>query len=199
MPTDETTFRVVLGVAIVLTMSVGAYHRWQAARSGEKISHQDEGYAFAAVLRLLGLGLWLVTLGYLFYPPAVEWASIPLPYAVRWAALAGVVGSGWLMYWTMSTLGKNLTDTVVTRANATLVTTGPYRWVRHPFYVTAALVMTCVTLASANALIGGLSLLILAMLAIRTPKEEAKLVERFGDSYRQYMNTTGRFWPRWHK
>jgi len=30
-------------------------------------------------------------------------------------------------------LGKNLTDTVVTRKEHTLVTSGPYRWVRHPF------------------------------------------------------------------
>jgi len=37
------------------------------------------------------------------------------------------------MYWTLSNLGKNLTDTVVTRAGATLVTTGPYRLVRLSF------------------------------------------------------------------
>ena len=58
------------------------------------------------------------------------------------------------MYWTLSSLGTNLTDTVVTRAEATLVTHGPYRWVRHPYYVTAALLMGSVTLLTANWLIG---------------------------------------------
>jgi protein-S-isoprenylcysteine O-methyltransferase Ste14 len=100
------------------------------------------------------------------------------------------------MYWTLSTLGRNLTDTVVTRATATLVTHGPYRWVRHPFYVTAGLLMLSVTLLTANWMIGVSSLLVMALLAIRTPKEEQMLIERFGDEYRRYMAMTGRFVPR---
>jgi protein-S-isoprenylcysteine O-methyltransferase Ste14 len=100
------------------------------------------------------------------------------------------------MYWTLSNLGKNLTDTVVTRAEATLVTDGPYRWVRHPFYVTAALLMASVTLLTANWLIGLSSIVVLALLAIRTPKEEQMLIERFGQQYRDYMAKTGRFIPR---
>ncbi len=95
-----------------------------------------------------------------------------------------------------SSLGKNLTDTVVTRSEATLVTNGPYRWVRHPFYVTAALLMASVTLLSANWLIGLSSFVVMALLIARTPNEERKLIEKFGDEYRKYIATTGRFIPR---
>ena len=35
----------------------------------------------------------------------------------------------------------------------------------------------------------------LAMLVVRTPIEEAKLVERFGDDYRRYMARTNRLIP----
>lgn len=100
------------------------------------------------------------------------------------------------MYWTLSSLGKNLTDTVVTRAKATLVTNGPYRWVRHPFYVTAAILMASVTVLTANWFIGISSLAVLALLAVRTPKEEQMLIERFGQDYRDYMAKTGRFVPK---
>jgi protein-S-isoprenylcysteine O-methyltransferase Ste14 len=100
------------------------------------------------------------------------------------------------MYWTLASLGKNLTDTVVTRAEATLVTHGPYRYVRHPFYATAALLMASVTMLSANWLIGASSIIVLALLAIRTPKEEQMLIDKFGDDYRRYMRMTGRFFPR---
>lgn len=41
------------------------------------------------------------------------------------------------MTWTFIVLGPNLTDTVVTRKVHGLVTTGPSRWVRHPFHVAA--------------------------------------------------------------
>ncbi len=148
------------------------------------------------MLRLAGLFLWISTIGYLWFPVSFQWAAISLPTWIRWFRV--VTGSlcSLLMYWTLSSLGKNLTDTVVTRAEATLVTHGPYRWVRHPFYVTAALLMASVTMLTANWLIGVGGVLVLGLLAIRTPKEERMLIERFGQQYRGYMARTGRFLPR---
>ena len=192
----ENPFRIALAVVIVLSMSVAAYFRIQAAKSGERISHREEGYLFAAVLRLAGLVLWINTFGYLIFPAYFRWAALPLPIWLRWLGVAGGVGCSALMYWTLSSLGKNLTDTVVTRAKATLVTSGPYRWVRHPFYVTAALLMASVTLLTANWLIGVSSLVILSLLAVRTHKEEQMLMAKFGDDYRRYTAATGRFFPR---
>jgi protein-S-isoprenylcysteine O-methyltransferase Ste14 len=40
------------------------------------------------------------------------------------------------------------------------------------------------------------SLAVLVMLLIRLPKEEEKLIERFGDAYRAYMERSGRLFPR---
>jgi len=56
--------------------------------------------------------------------------------------------------------------------------------------------MASVTLLTANWLIGVSSVAVLAFLAIRTPKEEQMLIERFGQQYRDYMATTKRFFPR---
>ena len=193
---SETPFRISLVVVIVLTMAVTVYHRLQAAASGEKISHKEEGYRFATVLRLAGLVLWISTFGYLIVPAYFQWASMALPTWLRWCGVISGALCSLLMYWTLTSLGKNLTDTVVTRAEATLVTSGPYRWVRHPFYVTAALLMASVTVLTSNWFIGVSSVAVLAMLAIRTPKEEQMLIERFGQQYREYMVKTGRFLPR---
>jgi protein-S-isoprenylcysteine O-methyltransferase Ste14 len=192
---SETPFRIALVLVLVPTAAVGAYHRIRAA-SGEKISHREEGYLFATVLRLNGLVLWIGTFGYLIFPAYFQWAAMPLPTWLRWLGVVSGALGPLLMYWTLSSLGKNLTDTVVTRANATLVTHGPYRWVRHPFYVTAALLIVSVTLLSASWLIGLSGLIGMALLVARTPKEEQMLIDRFGDEYRQYMTTTGRFFPR---
>jgi len=193
---SENPFRIALIVVIVLTMAVTIYHRLQAATSGETISRKEEGYAFAIILRLAGLVLWIATFGYLFFPTSFQWASFPLPAWARWVGVVTGTLCSLLTYWTLSSLGKNLTDTVVIRAKATLVTHGPYRWVRHPFYVTAGLLMASVTLLTANWLIGVTSLIVLALLVVRTPQEEAMLIERFGQQYRDYMAKTGRFIPR---
>ena len=193
---SENPFRVALVVVMLLTMMVTAYYRLQAASSGEKISRKEEGYVFAIVLRLAGLCLWVATFAYMIFPSSVEWAQIPLPIWIRWVGVVSGALCSLLMYWTLSSLGKNLTDTVVIRAEASLVTHGPYRWVRHPFYVTAALLMASVTVLTANWLVGLFSLIVLALLAVRTPKEEQMLIERFGQQYRDYMARTGRFFPR---
>jgi protein-S-isoprenylcysteine O-methyltransferase Ste14 len=192
---SETSFRIVLLVILVVTMSIAIYHRLRAAASRERISHEEEGCLFAIVLRLAGLLMWIAIFAYLVCPSAIAWASMALPAWLRWSGVVGGALCPLLLYWTLSSLGKNLTDTVVTRSTATLVTHGPYRYVRHPFYVTAALLLVAITLLTANWLIVVSSLLALVMLAVRTPKEEQMLVARFGDDYRRYMSRTGRFFP----
>ena len=101
-----------------------------------------------------------------------------------------------LLFWTFHSLGKNLTDTVVTRREHTLVTHGPYRWVRHPFYDVVFLWGLSLSLLTANWLLALLGFSAFAMMVVRTRIEEEKLVERFGDDYRSYMERTGRFLPR---
>jgi protein-S-isoprenylcysteine O-methyltransferase Ste14 len=51
-------------------------------------------------------------------------------------------------------------------------------------------------LLSASWLILLAGLLVFLLLAIRTPIEEQKLIERFGEEYHSYMARTGRFVPR---
>jgi protein-S-isoprenylcysteine O-methyltransferase Ste14 len=133
---------------------------------------------------------------YLVNPVRMAWAAVPLPAWLRWTGVGLALCAGLLIIWTFRNLGRNLTDTVVTRKAHTLVTTGPYRWVRHPFYSAAALAFLGNSLATANAFLfvtGGAAVL---LLVIRTRKEEANLLARFGDDYRNYMQRAGRFVPR---
>jgi protein-S-isoprenylcysteine O-methyltransferase Ste14 len=190
----EDPFRLALLAVLAPVVCVAVYHRWQA-RSSERLSRREEGIALAIVLRLSGLCLWVAIFAYLINPAWVDWAQLALPDWLRWSGLVVGAPCWFLMYWTLSNLGKNLTDTVVRRANATLVTTGPYRWVRHPFYTTVGTLLSAATLLTANWMIGVLSLLVLSLLVRRTDKEEQKLVEGF-EGYRRYMATTGRFLPK---
>ncbi|MGI9457503.1 MAG: methyltransferase family protein, partial [Aeoliella sp.] len=124
------------------------------------------------------------------------WASLPLQGWRRGGGVGLGIAAIGLFCWTLRTLGPNLTDTVVTRRDARLITHGPYRWVRHPFYVAFAVAVVANSLVTSNwylALIG-----VAAMLAIvvRTPIEEKKLIDRFGDQYLKYARQTGRFLPR---
>jgi protein-S-isoprenylcysteine O-methyltransferase Ste14 len=101
-----------------------------------------------------------------------------------------------LLVWTFRCLGRNLTDTVVTRQEHRLVVDGPYRWIRHPFYDSAALLMLAICLIAANWVLFVIGIAVFCLLVIRTRTEEANLMARFGSSYRTYMERTGRFLPR---
>ena len=132
-------------------------------------------------------------------PQWMAWASVPVPIWLRWCGFVFIGLGGFLIVWTFSNLGKNLTDTVVTRQNHTLVTTGPYRYVRHPFYLAGFLALMGGSIVTANwfSLLAGL--VPLSFLVVRTRIEEDKLIERFGDEYRDYMAATGRFLPKFCK
>jgi protein-S-isoprenylcysteine O-methyltransferase Ste14 len=193
---QDVPFRLAMLVMFLAALSIGVYHRLQARKSGERFAWRLEGLWLAVTLRLAGLITWLATFAYLVWPPAVSWAGVSLPEWLRWSGSPLAVAGVLLMYGTLTNLGKNLTDTVSTRREATLIVTGPYRYVRHPFYVTAALLMLAAALFSANALIAVAGFVVILLLVLRTPIEEQKLVEKFGDGYRSYMAATGRFIPR---
>jgi protein-S-isoprenylcysteine O-methyltransferase Ste14 len=126
----------------------------------------------------------------------MAWASFRLPNWARWSGVGLGVGSGGLLIWTFRTLGHNLTDTVVTRRNATLVTHGPYRWVRHPFYLAFAMAVVANTLITANVYLAITGTAAFLAIVARTSIEERKLIDRFGGDYVNYMRQTGRFLPR---
>src|SRR5207244_2384452 len=102
-----------------------------------------------------------------------------------------------LLVWVHRALACNFSTTLRIRPDHTLVTSGPYHWVRHPMYTVFCLVFVGICLQTANGLLGGLGLSAIGIIMIvRTPLEEAQLVEKFGEEYRHYMQRTGRYLPR---
>lgn len=134
---------------------------------------------------------------YLWAPQWLAWADIPLTRGTRWAgAIICLLTLPWFA-WVHHVLGHNFSSTLNIRANHTLVTSGPYRWVRHPMY-TAFYVLHLATIpATANWFLG-LSWLagLIVVISLRVDREEAMMIRQFGQEYRAYMARTGRFLPR---
>lgn len=192
---DDNTFRLMLIIVAVVFMPLGLYHRIRC-HTGEKIDRWQEGAFILFGLRLTALVVFVGGMAWMIDPQSMAWSSLPIPAWLRWCGLAVAVGAGTAWVWTVHTLGKNLTDTVITRIDHSLVTKGPYRWVRHPFYTAGAIGLVGGSVAMANwfvLIVGGI---LFGFLVARTRIEEAKLVERFGGEYRDYMRRTGRFLPR---
>ena len=193
---DDQTFRLIIALGMAAFLPVAVYHRVRSQASRETLDRRQEGLFILLTLRPLGLATMGGVVAFVLDPAWMAWASAPLPAALRWAGAAVGVPTVALGVWTFRSIGRNITDTVVTRREHTLVTHGPYRFVRHPFYVTTGLALVANSLTTANWFIALTGAAALALMVVRTTTEEAKLVERFADDYRRYMARTGRFFPR---
>lgn len=193
---NETTFRIIAAGILITGMAISSYYRIKADKeSGERLSRKADGNALMTIIRLGGLMLWLSPFVYLINPAWMAWSKIGLPEAVRWLG----VGLGVLcvagIYWLFSSIGSGITPVSATRKEHKLVTNGIYRWVRHPLYTIGSSLFLSFGMMADNWFIILLGVLAFTVMAIRTPKEEANLIEKFGDEYSEYMKRTGRFFP----
>jgi len=194
---NENVFRIVAAVILFTGIGISAYFRRKADReSGEKISRKVDGTAMMTAIRLGGLVLWLSPLIYLLSPAWMAWSKIGLPEWARWFGVGIGVLCTMGIYWLFSSIGSGITPTSATRRQHTLITSGPYRWVRHPLYTVGSSLFIAFGMMADNWFIAALGVLAFIGMAIRTPKEEANLIEKFGDEYREYMKRTGRFFPK---
>jgi protein-S-isoprenylcysteine O-methyltransferase Ste14 len=195
MEMTDSLARNILLVGFVVFAPVGIYHRLRC-RTDERLDRLQEGWLILLSLRLFALVFLAGLIAFLVEPSSMTWASFHLPNWARWSGAALGVAAGGLIIWTFRSLGHNLTDTVVTRRDATLVTHGPYRLVRHPFYLAFAIAVIANTLITANAFLAITGTAAFLIIVARTSIEEQKLIERFGRDYQDYMRHTGRFLPR---
>jgi len=95
-----------------------------------------------------------------------------------------------------ATLGRFLVPQAVVFENHELVTHGPFRYVRHPAYAGDLALWLSAALGTLN-----LPLLVLWPLYVLGVSAEARVEEellqaKFGSTYRDYANRSGRFLPR---
>ena len=145
-------------------------------RSKSTLSHILVGLQFTAII--------IVAAPFLDQPPGrLSWLSL--------SALGVIVGLYTLAHNKLGNFGiypEPIPD-------ACLVTTGPYRWIRHPMYTSLLLFMAGIALyrhAWPNYL--GMALLVVAIFG-KMQREEGHLHDKFAD-YADYVKRTHRLFPK---
>ncbi len=107
-----------------------------------------------------------------------------------------VMGAGFSVFiWSVIARGRYSVSWEMPEGHR-LVTWGPYRFVRHPSYLGYFLMFLGLFLTWLN-LVSLIPLMAVPGYVKVTETEEEMLTQRFGDLYRKYQETTGRFLPRW--
>jgi protein-S-isoprenylcysteine O-methyltransferase Ste14 len=200
---SESTFRFIVFALALVFACVRVYYGHKApqtvqrSKAARKEALEREGW-WSVLLRI---SLFVLMLGFLIiYVINPPWLgalfSMSLPAWTRWVGAGLAVVSISLLAWVHHTLGKHWSTGLALREEHTLVTDGPYRWIRHPMYTALFAFFVGGALVSSNWIVTMLAVIAIAVLYGRIGREEAMMIEQFGDQYQAYKRRTGRLLPR---
>jgi protein-S-isoprenylcysteine O-methyltransferase Ste14 len=193
----ETIFRILLPVLIIgFATHRGYYVKYHSKPEDATVKKREEG-AVSKIAGLLGMLGFLSMIAYAINPNWLAFASLSFPLWLRWTGVGIALVGFALLQWSQVTLGKSWSDTPRMMKEQTLITSGPYRTIRHPIYTAFILILGSTLFISSNWLIGlcwiGMTVL---EVASRIGFEESLMLEFFGEQYSEYIKKTGRLLPR---
>ena len=122
-------------------------------------------------------------------------APVTMPASLVWPGAALLCGGLVLDVWAMWTMYQARTNILPHRAADTLVTHGPFSWMRNPIYVGNTIAVTGLGLALQN---GWLPVAALAAAGfthtLAVLREEAHLKAKFGSAWDGYAARVKRWW-----
>ncbi len=194
---NENTFRILLPVLILAFMAHRGYYVQKHTRPDDETIKQREEGTTSKLAWLFGMLGLVSVIAFVANPGWLAWAHLTLPGWVHWAGVAIALTGFSLLQWAQTTLGKSWSDTPRMMREQTLITSGPYRIIRHPIYTAFIFILGSTLLISANWLVG-LSWIGMTVLEIisRIRFEEGLMLEYIGEQYREYMKKTGRLFPK---
>jgi len=95
-------------------------------------------------------------------------------------------------------LGTKLSPFPSPVQNATLITSGIFKFVRHPIYTGILLIVFSIAIYKASEYKFLISVLLLILFRFKSKYEESKLLSVF-PNYREYRQVTGKFFPKFNR
>jgi len=177
----------LLAITLVLWFLIEAA---QALRRREDATPADRGSLM--VLRLAAaVGILLAALGLRIHAAAYPYSPVLMTISLVcvWVGVA-------LRVWSFRTLGRYFTFQVMTSADQPVITTGPYRVLRHPSYTGLLLVLLGIGISFGN-WISLVAFTVLPLIGVvrRIRVEEAALASALGASYTTFASGRKRLVP----
>jgi len=189
-----TTFIIVYWIGLIAEIAIRAplQKRWKTAAKAEQRVSQTERI-------LLGL-LWVV----MFILPLIysvtgwlDFADYTLPTWMGWLGVALMACALFVFTRAHMDLKSNWSPSLEIFESHTLVTSGIYKYIRHPMYASQWIWVIAQILLLWNWVAGPLDLLFfIPFYILRVRAEEKMMLDTFGDPYREYMKKTGGVIPK---
>ena len=195
--TPEIIFRIVMIVAFIAMFGIRIYFQSRVLHEEREIKIQENKLSLAAGSIA---ALTTITFGaeYIFFPGVFSFTyALQYPDWLRWLGVITLAGGITLLGSAHSHLDRSFYSLVVSKEEHQLVTSGPYRWIRHPIYTAYLMNYLAGGLIASNLVLTFIPLIFFGLMIInRIPREEALMREEFGQDYLDLEARTGRLLPR---
>ena len=200
---EDMIFLVLFFIIVFIGTGIRRYYSYKIEKNSQRLSVRErvlemmhaEGRIFAFLYFASSVYVIILLPLYLLFPSSFLLFQMPFPNWLRWLG----VGLGFLsipfLVWVHYVLDKCWNVTLKLQTDHKLVTSGPYRRIRHPMYTVLIVYMLSWVLVSANLLFLVYYVLSVLLIIVRIPREERMMQEKFGEEYRIYMKRTGRLLP----
>jgi protein-S-isoprenylcysteine O-methyltransferase Ste14 len=116
----------------------------------------------------------------------------------QWLGLIFMIAGSAFRQWALIHLGQFFSRSVQIEAGHRVITTGPYRWIRHPAYTGMIVIYMGMIMALGTWLGAFITFaLVTGSLLYRIRVEEQALLTALGAEYREYIKNTWKLLPGW--
>lgn len=113
----------------------------------------------------------------------------------RIIGLAFYIIFSWVQIWSTKVLGDNFSQDIAIKRDHHLVTKGPFKFIRHPQYLSQFLMDIGGAAATLSFILAPLALIQIPFLFMRALMEDKLLEKHFGENFRSYKKKTGMIFP----
>ena len=179
--------RVAVAGSALSLLAVGlGVLAWEATRHRSEPVRREGGplaaVNFVGILGFVGVGFASAVTRLGTFEPL----SAPIDTIARIVGVVGVLAAGLLAVWGLRSIGRDMSSQAEVRRGTSLVTTGAFGIVRHPLYLSIALVWAGASIALLSWFMALCTIGIVPAFVARSRLEERLLVDHFGDAYRRY-------------
>ena len=111
--------------------------------------------------------------------------------AIRLIGLPVYLIFSWIQVWSFKSLGDNYSQDIIIKKDHQLVTTGPFRYIRHPQYFSQILINIGGTAATVSYVLGILTLVEIPIYIMRALLEDKMLAKHFAEQFSAYKKKSG--------
>jgi len=114
---------------------------------------------------------------------------------IRVIGLVFYIVFSWVQIWATKVLGDNYSQDVAIKKDHKLITSGPFKIVRHPQYLSQFLMDLGGAAATLSFVLAPIALLQIPFLFMRASLEDKLLEIHFGESFKDFKKKTGQISP----